>query len=206
MICIWYVSVWYVHDMYMICTLYVYDIYMIYIYIHMHDMYIYMIYIYTHAWYVYIYMYTWFPFFCCDSRLHLAYFDDEFSSGHVSLGYIQNIIWSPAIACAQYMQVHVKVHHEKMYLCWPNMKRRCSVLVHIVLHLAWSAHKKVPGCTGLWLTWSPLVMSKNIVNIGKMGGISCGTSSINDGIPSGCDCHRHCELEATTIEIVDLPS
>ena len=42
-----------------------------------------------------------------DSRLHLAYFDDEFSSGHVSLGYIQNIIWPPAIACAQYMQVHV---------------------------------------------------------------------------------------------------
>ena len=171
MICIWYVYDMYLYDMYMICTWYVHYMYMIYtwyIYIHMHDMYIYMIYIYIHMHDMYIYMYTWFPFFCCDSRLHLAYFDDEFSSGHVSLGYIQNIIWSPAIACAQYMQVHVKVHHEKMYLCWPNMKRRCSVLVHIVLHLAWSAHKKVPGCTGLWLTWSPLVMSKNIVNIGKM--------------------------------------
>ena len=94
--------------------------YMIYIYIyaHMHDI---CIYIYTH-------MYTHDFRFFCDSRLHLAYSDDEFSSGHVSLGYIYKILYglqsSHVLSTCKFMLVH----HEKnvFMLTQHEEKVQCS--------------------------------------------------------------------------------
>ena len=158
MICICMICTWYVHDMYIICTLYVYDIYMIYI----------------HAWYVYIYVYTWFPFFLTPDFIWLILMMNFLPD--MSHWDIYKILYglqpSHVLSTCKFMLVH----HEKMYLCWPNMKRRCSVLVHIVVHM--------PQKTYVDYSFVPCLIGSQ-----KSARLHWFVANMIPSIPSGYDCH-----------------